>query len=98
MGAFFRYAPIYLAAINVLAFLTYGWDKLSAKRSGARRVPERTLFALALLGGSAGAVGGMFFFHHKTRHRSFAVGFPLLLVVQAVALILLIRFGYLQWT
>ena len=82
MGEFFRYVPIYLAAINVFAFLTYGWDKLSAKRSGARRVPERTLFALALLGGSAGAVGGMLLFHHKTRHWYFRYGLPLILLSQ----------------
>ena len=53
---------------------------------------------LAVLGGSLGGCLAMRLFHHKTRHRSFAVGFPLLLVVQAVALILLIHFGYLQWT
>ena len=85
MGAFFRYAPIYLAAINVLAFLTYGWDKLSAKRSGARRVPERTLLLIAAIGGSLGSLLGMLVAHHKTRKAKFYILVPLLLVLHAAA-------------
>ena len=48
-----RYFVIYLAAINLITFCVYGADKRRAKISGARRVPEKTLFALALLLGSA---------------------------------------------
>ena len=50
---------IYLLAINVLAFAVYGWDKARSKVQGARRVPEKTLFLLAILGGSVGAILGM---------------------------------------
>lgn len=73
---------IYLAAINVLALLVYGWDKLCAKRRGARRVPEKALFLLALLGGSVGAIAGMYLFRHKTRHWYFRYGLPLILLAQ----------------
>lgn len=88
---------IYLLTVNTAAFLMMFLDKRFAVH-GQWRIPEKTLFLLAALGGSLGGCLAMRLFRHKTRHRSFAVGFPLLLVVQAVALILLIRFGYLQWT
>ena len=88
---------IYLLTVNAAAFLMMFLDKRFAVHC-QWRIPEKTLFLLAVLGGSLGGCLAMRLFHHKTRHRSFAVGFPLLLVVQAVALILLIRFGYLQWT
>ena len=88
---------IYLLTVNAAAFLMMFLDKRFAVH-GQWRIPEKTLFLLAVLGESLGGCLAMRLFHHKTRHRSFAVGFPLLLVVQAVALILLIRFGYLQWT
>ena len=88
---------IYLLTVNAAAFLMMFLDKRFAVH-GQWRIPEKTLFLLAALGGSLGGCLAMRLFHHKTRQRSFAVGFPLLLVVQAVALILLIRFGYLQWT
>ena len=71
-----RYFVIYLAAINILTFCVYGADKRRAKISGARRVPEKTLFALALLLGSAGALFAMRVFHHKTRHWYFKFGIP----------------------
>ena len=67
---------IYLLAINVLAFAVYGWDKARSKVQGARRVPEKTLFLLAILGGSVGAILGMRVWHHKTRHWYFKYGLP----------------------
>ena len=75
-------ALVYLAALNALTFLVYGWDKLCAKREGARRVPEKTLLFLAVVGGSVGAIAGMNFFRHKTRHAQFRFGLPLILALQ----------------
>ena len=77
-----RYFVIYLAAINILTFCVYGADKRRAKIQGARRVPEKTLFALALLLGSAGALFAMRVFHHKTRHWYFKFGIPAILLAQ----------------
>ncbi len=73
---------IYLIAVNVLAFAVYGWDKARSKVQGARRVPEKTLFLLALLGGSVGAVLGMRVWRHKTRHWYFKYGLPAILLAQ----------------
>ena len=72
----------YLAAINVLAFAVYGWDKARSKVQGARRVPEKTLFLFALLGGSVGAILGMRVWRHKTRHWYFKYGLPAILLAQ----------------
>ena len=73
---------VYLIAVNVLAFAVYGWDKARSKVQGARRVSEKTLFLLALLGGSAGAVLGMRVWRHKTRHWYFKYGLPAILLAQ----------------
>ena len=72
---------IYLAAVNVIAFAVYGADKRRAKKE-RRRVPEKTLFLLALIGGSVGAWAGMYTFRHKTRHWYFVWGIPAILVIQ----------------
>ena len=72
---------IYLAAVNVIAFAVYGADKRRAKKE-RRRVPEKTLFLLALIGGSVGALAGMYTFRHKTRHWYFVWGIPAILAVQ----------------
>ena len=55
-----------------------------------RRIPEKTLFAFAILGGALGGTVGMYSFHHKTLHKSFAIGFPLLTIVQIAAVAYLI--------
>ena len=77
---------LWLALINLMTFLVFGFDKLKAiykeKHEGARRVPEKTLFLLAALGGSVGALLGMRVWRHKTLHRSFRIGIPLILAVQ----------------
>ncbi len=75
----------YLIAVNVLAFVLMGIDKRRAKKN-AWRIPEKTLFLLSLLGGSAGALLGMRIFHHKTRKWYFRFGIPLLLILQGAAL------------
>ena len=88
-----RYFVIYLAAINILTFCVYGADKRRAKIQGARRVPEKTLFALALLLGSAGALFAMRVFHHKTRHWYFKFGIPAILLAQiALGVFVYVRF------
>ena len=76
-----EYLLWYLAAVNLITFTVYGADKARAKR-GAWRVPEKTLFLLPLLGGSIGALLGMWVFRHKTRHWYFVWGVPLILLAQ----------------
>lgn len=73
---------IWLAGTNLLLLGVMGWDKLAAIQ-GRRRIPERTLFSLALLGGSVGGILGMLLFRHKTRKRAFRIGFPAILLCQA---------------
>lgn len=73
----------YLVLINLAAFLLMGIDKSRARRE-LWRIPEKVLFGSALLGGSVGAIAGMFFFRHKTRHLSFRLGFPVILLLQIV--------------
>ena len=80
----------YLIAVNVLAFALMGIDKARARR-GAWRIPEKTLFLMAVIGGSAGALLGMYAFRHKTKHRSFVIGMPVILLLQAAAAVWLMR-------
>ena len=74
---------IYLIAINVATFFTYGIDKWKAKQS-KWRIREAALLALAVLGGSLGAWLGMKVWHHKTLHKKFKYGVPTIIVVQLV--------------
>lgn len=74
---------LYLILINAAAFVLMLADKLKAKR-GAWRIPERVLIGSALLGGSIGALAGMYTFRHKTKHIKFTVGIPVILALQIV--------------
>lgn len=71
----------YLILMNLIAFALYGIDKRRAKQ-GAWRISEYTLLLVAFLGGSLGALLGMRYFRHKTRHRKFRYGVPLILLLQ----------------
>lgn len=88
-----RYMAYWLAAVNIAAFFLMWLDKRRAKRRGARRIRERTLFLSALLGGSAGAAAGMWIFRHKTKHWYFVWGMPGILILQLVLARLLVRRG-----
>lgn len=71
----------YLITINALAFLLMLMDKQKARKR-KWRISEATLLWSAALGGSVGAWAGMYCFRHKTRHKKFTVGVPLIFVAQ----------------
>ena len=75
----------YVFLINLALFAVMGIDKYKA-RNGLWRIPEKTLFGLALLGGSIGGILGMKVFRHKTKHNSFKIGFPAILILQLTVL------------
>ena len=77
---------ICLAVINVVTFLLYGIDKLKAQRS-RWRIPESVLMGLAVVGGSVGAWLGMMVWRHKTQHKKFKYGIPLILIIHIGLLI-----------
>lgn len=76
---------VYLIAINIITFAAYGLDKRAAINHKPR-VRESTLLGLAIIGGSIGALIGMHVFNHKVRKAYFAIGIPLILIVQLIAL------------
>ena len=77
---------IYLLVVNVIGFIIMGVDKKRAIR-GAWRISEASLFFVAFIGGSLGAIMGMQHFRHKTKHWYFQYGMPVILMVQ-IALLL----------
>ena len=77
---------LYLALINAAAFALMLADKHRARKK-KWRIPEFTLMASALLGGSLGALAGMYTTRHKTRHPKFTIGIPLILALQLLAAI-----------
>lgn len=79
-----------LVTVNLAAFALFGIDKYKA-RHDLWRIPEKTLFLFALLGGSVGAFLGMKLFRHKTRHRRFSVGLPLIFLLQVLLCLFLLR-------
>ena len=75
----------YALAVNILGFLLMGIDKWKA-RKGAFRIPESTLFIIAIIGGSIGSILGMYTFRHKTRHWYFVYGMPAILLLPLAAI------------
>ena len=76
-----QYSMYYLFAINIVSFFLYGIDKYKAKK-GQWRIPEATLLTMAAIGGSIGAWAGMRLWHHKTMHKKFNYGIPLIIIMQ----------------
>lgn len=75
----------YIIIINAAAFVLMHLDKRKAKQ-GRWRIPEKTLFTAAILGGSVGALAGMYTARHKTKHLRFTIGLPLIFVLQVCLL------------
>ena len=87
-----RILLIYLAVVNILTIIVFGVDKMNAK-SNRQRVRIVTLLGLAFIGGSVGALIGMYGFHHKTKKAYFTVGVTLILLMQVVVLFYVMNMG-----
>lgn len=90
----YKYLLIYLAVISLISVIVCAADKSRAKK-GKWRIKESTLFLLSALGGSAAMYITMRAIHHKTLHKRFMVGIPLIMIIQAVFFIFLGYFGVL---
>ena len=85
---------LYLLIINALAFLLLLLDKYKARKN-LWRIPEATLMGAAALGGSIGALLGMYTVRHKTRHKKFMITLPVFILLQAaLALVLEAKFYF----
>lgn len=85
-----KWLALWVLFWSILDYVLMGIDKWKARRE-RWRVPEKTFFLVALLGGTLGAILGMYAFHHKTRHWYFKWGLPAILIAQ-IAL-----GGWLYW-
>ena len=83
-----EYAILYVVIMNILGVAVMGIDKYKAQHK-LRRIPEKTLFLVSILGGSIGTWAGMYLFRHKTKHWYFVFGMPAILVIQIVVLCIL---------
>jgi uncharacterized membrane protein YsdA (DUF1294 family) len=79
-----KYFLIYLLIVNAIAFLLMLIDKQKARKK-KWRIPEATLMGFAAIGGSIGALMGMYTFRHKTLHKKFTIGIPAILIAQLAA-------------
>lgn len=80
---------LYVVIVNLVSLIVMGVDKRKAQKR-AFRIPEATLFVLAIIGGSLGSIIGMHLFHHKTRHWYFLYGMPVILALQIILILAVI--------
>ena len=83
-----QYSLYYLLAVNSLTFLLYGIDKYKAKK-GRWRISEAKLLTMAAIGGSIGAWAGMRTWHHKTMHKKFKYGIPVIIIMRIALVVYL---------
>ena len=81
---------LWLALISLIACVVTVYDKIASKRLPRHRTPEKTLFLLSVLGGSVAMYATMQLIRHKTQHKRFMIGIPLIIVAQIVGIVLLI--------
>ena len=84
---------IYVVFTNLLLFILMAIDKQKAKLR-QWRISEKTLFILALIGGSIGGILGMYTFRHKTKHLKFTLGFPIIFLFQLISIFLFLNSNF----
>lgn len=83
-----KWLIIYILIINIIAFTAMRIDKSRAKKH-KWRISEKTLFTFVFLGGGIGGTIGMYILRHKTKHWYFAIGFPLITIMEYVTALIL---------
>ena len=87
----------YLLIVSLVAIIITVYDKRAATKHPEHRTREATLFAFSALGGSVAMLITMLFVRHKTRHKRFMIGIPLIIVAQVAAVIILVCFGIISY-
>ena len=85
-----EYFLIYFAVISLITIIVTAYDKKAAKKWTKHRIPEKILFLLAILGGSLAEYLTMLKIRHKTKHKRFMIGLPIIMVLQVVILRLIL--------
>ena len=88
-----KFIFIYVFFTNLLLFILMGLDKRKAKLNHWR-ISEKTLFSLALMGGSIGGILGIYTFRHKTKHLKFTLGFPIIFLFQLISIFLFLNCNF----
>lgn len=88
-----KFIFIYVVLTNLLLFILMGLDKRKAKLNHWR-ISEKTLFSLALIGGSIGGILGIYTFRHKTKHLKFTLGFPIIFLFQLISIFLFLNSNF----
>ena len=89
-----KYFSVYFAVISIITAIVTFYDKKAAKKWTKHRIPEKVLFLLALIGGSVAEYLIMLKIRHKTKHKRFMIGLPLIIVLQVVILWLILTQGF----
>ena len=86
---FFKYIlPIYILIMSLISIVVCIYDKkISKKNKVELRIPEKVLLILSALGGSVAMLVTMLITRHKTKHVKFMLGIPLIMVLQAAAVV-----------
>ena len=85
-----KWLAIYIVIVNILTFCLYGIDKSAAIKQ-KQRIPNRVLLLMAVIGGSLGALTGMYTFRHKTKKWYYTFTVPVLLIIQIAAALILLK-------
>ena len=88
-----KYFLWYIVSINIISVFVCAADKIKAIKH-RRRISEKTLWLLSLLGGSAGMYLTMQIIRHKTLHKKFMIGIPLIIIFQIFLILLLTKTGF----
>ena len=87
----------YVFAVSLWAVIITAYDKFAARKRPEHRVREATLFAVSAMGGSVAMLLTMLSIRHKTKHKRFMIGIPLIIAAQIGAVIALAYFGVISY-